>query len=98
MSEFAEFLTAIAALIAALTASIAAIGVLWTRRKAAEAAEAALAAKRALVEIDGAIFGLGERIDGRLSELLKAETGKARAEGIAQGEQAQRDRAAEAQL
>jgi len=44
--------------------------------------------------IQGEVHEVGERIDGRLSELLDASTKVARAEGVAAGEQAQRDRSA----
>jgi hypothetical protein len=38
-----------------------------------------------------------ELVNSRMSELLAAATGQAHAEGIASGEQSQRDRASEAQ-
>ena len=85
----AETITAIAALVAAIGGIVAAI--LAHRAKAtAEAAE------KAVVAVGDNVFELGKRMDGPLSELLSTTRALARAEGVAAGEQAQRDRAAEA--
>ena len=72
--------------------------------RATVAADAAVAAqvaaeagKKAIVATEAGIFELGKQIDGRLSELLKSSSALARAEGVAAGEQAQRDRASEPQ-
>jgi len=55
--------------------------------------------KSTLVEIKGQIYELGKAVDGRLSKLLeqteargKAEGRALHAEGVVQGEQAERDR------
>jgi len=45
-----------------------------------------------IVRIGEDVYEIGRRVDGRLSELLAAEKGQARAEGVAAGEQSQRDR------
>ena len=62
------------------------------------AAEAAAAAT-AIIETKDGIFEIGKKLDGRLQalldakdELLAASVAKARAEGQASGEQAERDR------
>ena len=71
--------------------------------RAAEAAEASSASaaesKVTLVEIKGQIFELGKAVDGRLSKLLeqteargKAEGRALHAEGVTQGEKAERAR------
>ena len=101
-----ETLTALAALVAAVGGVVAAILGYLNRRKVIAAAEAAAIAKiaadaakvaaensqREIVATKDGIRILGERIDGQLDKLLAG----ARAEGHAQGEQAQRDRAAPA--
>jgi hypothetical protein len=103
----AEVITATAALVAAVGAVAAVVVGYLNRRamtaakeKAVHAANAAAEAKAAaqvtssrLVIVEDKIVEVGKQIDGRLSELLASETGRARAEGIAQGEQTQRDRA-----
>lgn len=70
-----------------------------TELKADAAKEAAEHAKALLVEINGSVFTIGEKIDGRLTELIHAKdallevaTARARAEGVAIGEQSERDR------
>lgn len=108
MNDLAATITAVATLVAA----IGALAVGWRNSRAASeakarAAEAAFAAERAkeaaeasrreIIATKDGVFEVGKRIDGRLSELLKSATALARAEGIAAGEQAQRDRGTEAQ-
>ena len=107
VSDLASVITALAALVAAVGAIVAAILGYLNRRKvmdaaikaetAKDAAEAAkLAAEKSAREIVATregIFTLGERIDGQLDKLLAG----ARAEGRAEGEQAQRDRTAGSQ-
>ena len=66
-------------------------------KRFAEAKEAAEATTAVLVEVGDKVFRIGEQVDGRLSELLKEARALARAEGVAAGEQSQRDRAAESQ-
>jgi hypothetical protein len=98
----AEQLTSLAALVAAVGGVLAVILGFLNRRaarnaetKAAAAKVAADAAKvaaensqREIIATKDGIRILGERIDGQLDKLLAG----ARAEGHAQGEQAQRDR------
>lgn len=74
------------------------------RERATVAADAAVAAqvaaessKREIIQTANGIFEVGKKLDGRLSELLASATALARAEGKAEGEQAQRDRASEPQ-
>lgn len=88
MSDLASFITAIAALLAAVGGIVAAILAYRARRGVEDAS-------LALTVIEGEVREVGERIDGRLTELLKSSSALARAEGVAQGEQSQRDRAAE---
>ena len=92
-------ITAFGALVTAVGAVFIAYWAYRGKERAAEAAEkAAAAAAKAesleskLVELNGQVFTLGENIDGRLSQLLAVSAAAARAEGIAAGEQAQRDR------
>lgn len=84
------------ALIVATPPTIAAIGALAigirNARRADEAADkAALAAEKAaeasgrMVLLEGQVFEVGQRIDGRLTELLAASSALARAEGVVQG-------------
>jgi hypothetical protein len=101
-------ITAIAAVITAVGFIVTAILTFMNRRatmaardRATVAADAAVAAqtaiessKRDLVETANGIFEVGKKLDGRLTQLLEAATALARAEGKAEGEQAQRDRAA----
>jgi hypothetical protein len=98
-------LTAIATLLAAIGALVTAgVGALVARsnnQRAVEAAKSAEAAKiaaqqsqREIIATKEGVFELGKQVDGRLSELLTATRKSARAEGVAAGEQAQRDRAA----
>ena len=97
--DITALVTALSALVAAIGA-VAAVFVGFLNRKAAAAskvaAEAAkVAAERTderLIVVEGAVVEIGPAIDGRLTELLASETGRARAEGIAAGEQQQRDR------
>ena len=92
---------------ATFIAALGAFAVAWRNRnradRATKAAEAAKAAaedgKATLVDIKGQIFELGKAVDGRLSKLLeqteargKAEGRALHAEGVVQGEQAERDR------
>jgi hypothetical protein len=62
------------------------------RERAEKAAEAAADAAREVSLVHGEVREVGARIDGRLSELLKSSNALARSEGIAAGEQSQRDR------
>jgi hypothetical protein len=64
---------------------------------AAVAKEAALASQREVMVVGDKVVEVGKQLDGRLSELLREARASARAEGVAAGEQAQRDRASEAQ-
>jgi hypothetical protein len=92
---------------ATFVAALGAFAVAWRNRfradRAAKAAEAAaglaVANKATLIEIKGQIYELGKAVDGRLSKLLeqteargKAEGRALHAEGVVQGEQAERDR------
>ena len=77
------------------------IGVHQTRRSRAAAEKA----RDGLIEVDGKIYRLDQRVDGRLSQLLASNAQKAevaidlaRVEGHAAGEQAQRDRSSDAQV
>jgi hypothetical protein len=47
-----------------------------------------------VVAVGDKVYALGERLDGPLSELLVTARALARAEGVADGEQRQRDRQA----
>ena len=90
-----------------VTAAGVIIGVIVTLLNYRASRAARLAAEKAssgLVEIGGKVYDLGAVVDGRLSQLLAATAQKAaveahlaRAEGKAEGEQAQRDRSSEAQ-
>lgn len=90
MTDAASVITAIAALVAACGGILAAVLAYRARRGVEVATEA-------LTIIEGEVREVGERIDGRLSELLKSSSALARAEGVAQGEQSQRDRSADSQ-
>lgn len=90
MTDLASIITALAALVAAAGGILAAVLAYRARRGVEDATEA-------LTVIEGEVREVGERIDGRLTELLKSTSALARAEGVAQGEQSQRDRAAESQ-
>jgi hypothetical protein len=48
---------------------------------------------RELAIVRGKVVEIGKQVDGRLSELLASEVGRAHAEGVTAGEQSQRDRA-----
>ena len=99
-------MTEVPATITALGALVTAVGVIliafWAYRakvKATEAADRTVKLDRVLIDISDKVYALDERVDGRLSELLKSNREKsealivaARAEGIATGEQNQRDR------
>ena len=97
----------IVALIGAVALIMAAVIGLTTRlllQRVARAAQladlariAAIASTAAIVATNDGIFELGKQLDGRLSELLKTSTELSHAQGKAEGEQAQRDRHAEAQ-
>ena len=95
-----DTMASLAALLAALAGLITASVGLWVvYRKAVEAKKAAERGNEAIILVDGQIRELGKRVNGRLSALLEAEAGRraaeskaARAEGVAAGEQAQRDR------
>lgn len=96
-----EAITAVATLIAAAGALIVAlVGAFVARSNSLRAASAASAAKVAaesakadIIATKEGVFELGKQVDGRLSELLIETRKSARAEGVAAGEQAQRDRA-----
>jgi hypothetical protein len=91
ISEITSVVTALAALIAAFGGIFAAVLAYRARQAAREnSAE--------IIAVNGEVREVGERIDGRLSELLRSSNALARAEGVAAGEQSQRDRAAEKQL
>jgi len=92
---------------AVLIAVIGAVGLIFVAllglltqiilKRFSEAKEAAEQTTATLVEVGDKVFRIGEQVDGRLSELLREARALARAEGIAAGEQAQRDRSSEAQ-
>jgi hypothetical protein len=85
LSGLPPILTALGALVTACGAVYAAIQARKGRKIANE-----VDAK--IVRIGEDVYEIGRRVDGRLSELLAAEKGQARAEGVAAGEQSQRDR------
>ena len=101
----------IPATITALGAFVTAVGVIviayWSYRgkeRASRAADDAADAKKEIIAVGDKLYLLDRRVDGRLTELLEgiraegiSAASLARAEGVAAGEQAQRDRAAEAQ-
>ena len=97
--EISGLFDGLAALVTAVGVFVAVVIGYLNRRAAAaakvEATNAKDAAREAaarLIVVEGAVVEVGVRIDGRLTELLESETGRARAEGVAQGEQEQRDR------
>lgn len=106
-TDWPATITAAGSLVAAVGAALAVVLGYANRRaariaaeKATVAANAAVAARDAAEESkkdiiaateDGLVI-IGRQLDGRLSELLKEARALARAEGVAQGEQAQRDR------
>jgi hypothetical protein len=94
----ASIITAVAALVAACGGIVAAILAYHARVKAEEARQKAAQAVGELIVIEGEVRKVGEAIDGRLTTLLATTQALARAEGIAQGEQAQRDRSSESQV
>jgi hypothetical protein len=102
---------AIAALVTSLGVLITVILTFLNRRAAGHAREAAQAARKAAEiaaqaaedarkEIIGVsekgVIVLGKQLDGRLTQLIEETKKLARLEGIAEGEQRQRDRAAAA--
>jgi hypothetical protein len=96
MNDIASTITALGTLVAAIGAVILA----WrnsqkadeAKVKATLAAEAAAAAQREVIATKDGVFEVGRQIDGRLTQLMASATALARAEGVAQGEQRQRDR------
>jgi hypothetical protein len=91
----------IAALLDGLVKIVTAIGVIvvayFAYRAKVEASRAARIAddlQAPLIRIGDQVLEVGDAIDGRLTALLKSETSAARLEGVAAGEQAQRDRQA----
>jgi hypothetical protein len=104
ITAIASVIAAIGLIVTGVLAYLARRATLAAAERATVAADAAVAAqlaaessKKAIVATQDGIFELGKQIDGRLSELLKSSSALARAEGVAQGEQAQRDRAADPQ-
>ena len=94
-------ITAIGALVTALGVILVAYWAYRGKERASKAADLAADAKKEIVAVGDKLYLLDKRVDGRLTELLaqaRAEgvsnANLARAEGVAQGEQAQRDRAA----
>jgi hypothetical protein len=79
------------AVVIAIPATISA-GVAWfAARKAGKAARVIEDMAPAIIATQDGVFEVGQRIDGRLSELLETTRALSRAEGKAEGEQAQRD-------
>ena len=106
MNDLASVITSVGTLVAAVGALL--IG--WRNSRKADAAkekaaaaaiaaavakEAAEAGKREVLIVGDKVVEVGKQLDGRLSELLREARALARAEGVAAGEQAQRDRASE---
>ncbi len=99
------------ATITAIGALVTAVGVIliayWSYRGkegASKAADLANDAKKEIIAVGNKVYLLEKRVDGRLTELIEgvraegvSASALARAEGKAEGEQAQRDRAADAQ-
>lgn len=101
MPDLPATLTALGALVTAVGVILIAYWAYRSKERATRAVEAAAEAARLTAQgneeiqlIHGEVREIGARIDGRLSELLKSSIAQARAEGIATGEQAQRDRTA----
>ncbi len=97
LSWLPPWLVAAAAVVGAISSVMA-----WTHARAAH--DDAREAKGAIIEVDGKLYRLRDEVDGRLTELLAANKRQAdtaaslaRAEGVAQGEQAQRERQSDAQ-
>ena len=101
----------LAAIIAAIGGVVTAVGVIliayWSyrgkerataaARAASDAATAAEESHKEIIAVGDKVFRVGEQLDGRLSELLASARLASRAEGVAAGEQAQRDRSSDAQ-
>lgn len=79
-------------IITAFSALVAAIGVILAAYWSYNAKKAGMENKGEIAIVKGEIRNVGTRIDGRMDELLRAATASGRAEGVAAGEQAQRDR------
>ena len=107
MNDLASVITSVGTLVAAVGALL--VGYRNSRKAdaakekavaaalaAAVAKEAAEAGKREVLIVGDKVMEVGKQLDGRLSELLREARALARAEGVAAGEQAQRDRASEA--
>jgi hypothetical protein len=87
-------ITALSLLVTAIGAILAAY---WSYRakQATKDNKAAIDdTKTEIVATKAGLFELGKAVDGRLSKLLEVSISNARAEGIATGEQSQRDRSA----
>jgi hypothetical protein len=106
MTDLPATLTAFGALVAAVGVILGAWWAYRAKREATIAAREIVASKREIlaskveiIRIGDEVFEIGKRVDGRLTELLDAAGAKgitdaalAHAEGVAEGEQRQRDR------
>jgi predicted dinucleotide-utilizing enzyme len=88
----ADTITALAALVAAVGVIITSVLALWAKHAAERSRQVVENSAAELTVIKGVVMELGPALDGRLSQLLKAEIAKARSEGLLDGAQAQRDR------
>jgi len=71
------------------------IAVVLAWAKTAKVAEKTEETNAKLVEVKGEVFAVGARVDGRLTELLESRTTEAHSAGLKQGEQEERNRAAD---
>jgi len=92
VSDLLPWITAAAILVGMAVNLVGAVSAWRARQEAKRARVAAESSKDVYAVVDEHIVNLGRAVDGRLSELLKSTERLARAEGVAAGEQSQRDR------
>ncbi len=76
---------------ATVSAVVALVGKIVTRRLDRADANAQRREAR-IIEVAGEVYEIGQKVDGRLEELLRTARAASHAEGITAGEKAERDR------
>lgn len=101
LSDAAPFVVAVGAILAAWWAYRGKNEAARAKQLAAEGKREIIASKVEIIRIGDEVFEIGKKVDGRLTDLLEAmaakgvtDTAKAHLEGVAEGEQRQRDRQA----
>lgn len=92
MSDLPSIISAIGGVITAIGVILIAFWSYRAKERVADAVKQGKLNEAQIIAVGDTIYALGEKVDGRLTDLLRESKAASRAEGVAAGEQSQRDR------